>query len=131
MIFGIGIDNIEVARVEKQLENEGFQEKIFTEKEISYCRSRRNYAESFAARFAAKEAFFKAIGTGWRGGLSFRDIEISKDELGKPAVILHGKAKQFAEENGLDKIHVSLTHVKSNAGAIVIIEKRDYPLQNR
>ena len=123
MIFGIGIDSIEVERVLKQLENNSFKEKIFSDKEIEYCSSKKNYAECFAARFAAKEAFFKAIGTGWRGGISFREIEIINDELGKPTLHLHGKAKQFADKNELDKIHVSLTHLKTIAGAIVIIEK--------
>ncbi|MBW6515311.1 MAG: holo-ACP synthase [Candidatus Cloacimonetes bacterium] len=126
MIFGIGIDNIEVERVQKQLEKNGFKEKIFSEKEIEYCSAKKTYAESFAARFAAKEAFFKAIGTGWRGGMSFKDIEIVNNDLGKPTICLHGKAKQFALENKLDKIYVSLTHLKSCAGAIVIIEKKDF-----
>jgi len=126
MIFGIGIDNIEVERVKKQLEKNDFKEKIFSEKEIEYCAAKKNYAENYAARFAAKEAFFKAIGTGWRGGISFKEIEIINDKLGKPTICLHGKAKQFALENKLDKIHVSLTHLKSFAGAIVIIEKKDF-----
>jgi holo-[acyl-carrier protein] synthase len=125
MIFGIGIDNIEVERVKKQLDNNSFKEKIFSEREIEYCMSKKNYAESFAARFAAKEAFFKAIGTGWRGGLSFQEIEVTNDDLGKPQIRLHGKAKQFAQKNELDTIHVSLTHIKSIAGAVVIIEKND------
>lgn len=125
MIFGIGIDIIEVERVGKQLDNNNFKEKIFTSREIEYCTARRNFAECFAARFAAKEAFFKAIGTGWRGGMSFRDVEIINDELGKPELHLHGKAKEFADKNRLDKFHVSLTHVKSNAGAVVIIERSD------
>jgi holo-[acyl-carrier protein] synthase len=123
MIFGIGIDNIEVERVEKQLEKNGFKEKIFTAGEIEYCQARKNYAESFAARFAAKEAFFKAIGTGWRGGLSFDEVEIINDELGRPEIKLWGKAKEFASKKGLDNIQVSLTHLKHYAGAVVIIEK--------
>jgi holo-[acyl-carrier protein] synthase len=131
MIFGIGIDLIEVTRVGKQLEKDSFKEKIFTEKEIEYCTARKNFAECFAARFAAKEAFLKAIGTGWRGGISFREIEIANDNLGKPTICLQGKAKEFAVKNELDNIHVSLTHVKSNAGAIVIIEKKDNPVLDK
>lgn len=123
MIFGIGIDNIEVARVEKQLEQNGFKEKIFTAGEIEYCQAKKNCAESFAARFAAKEAFFKAIGTGWRGGLAFDEIEIINDEMGKPKIKLWGKASEFVSKKGLDNIQVSLTHLKSYAGAVVIIEK--------
>ena len=85
MIFGVGIDNIEVKRIKKQIDDSTkFKEKIFTVKEIEYCESKKNYAESFAARFAAKEAFLKAIGTGWSNGLQFTDIEILNDENGKP-----------------------------------------------
>ncbi|HPR18015.1 MAG TPA: holo-ACP synthase, partial [Candidatus Cloacimonadota bacterium] len=69
MIFGIGIDQIEVERIKKQLENDRFRETIFSADEIDYCNSRSNFAESYAARFAAKEAFFKALGTGWRAGM--------------------------------------------------------------
>jgi holo-[acyl-carrier protein] synthase len=123
MIFGIGIDNIEVDRVRKQLEKNGFKEKIFSPAEIEYCDARKNYAERYAARFAAKEAFLKAIGTGWRGGLAFNEIEVLNDKLGKPVLKLYGKVKAFVEENGLENIHVSLTHLKNYASAIVIIEK--------
>ncbi|MCK4640971.1 MAG: holo-ACP synthase [Candidatus Marinimicrobia bacterium] len=123
MIFGIGIDNIEVDRVRKQLEKNGFKEKIFSPAEIEYCDNRKNFAECYAARFAAKEAFLKAIGTGWRGGLAFNEIEVLNDRLGKPVLKLYGKVKAFVEENGLENIHVSLTHLKNYASAIVIIEK--------
>ena len=123
MIFGIGIDNIEVDRVRKQLEKNRFKEKIFSPAEIEYCDNRKNFAERYAARFAAKEAFLKAIGTGWRGGLTFNEIEVLNDKLGKPVLKLYGKVKAFVEENGLENIHVSLTHLKNYASAIVIIEK--------
>ena len=107
MIFGIGIDNIEVKRIKKQIDGSTkFKEKIFTAEEIEYCESKKNYAESFAVRFAAKEAFLKAIGTGWAEGLQFIDIEILNGEKGKPEIHLHGKAKQivgkeFQSHNGL------------------------------
>ena len=123
MIFGIGIDNIEVDRVRKQLEKNRFKENIFSPAEIEYCDARKNCAENYAARFAAKEAFFKAIGMGWRGGLAFNEIEVLNDKLGKPVIKLYGKSKEFAEENEIDNIHVSLTHLKTFASAIVIIEK--------
>ena len=123
MIFGIGIDNIEVDRVRKQLEKNRFKEKIFSPAEIEYCDNRKNFAERYAARFAAKEAFLKAIGTGWQGGLAFNEIEVLNDKLGKPVLKLYGKVKAFVEENGLENIHVSLTHLKNYASAIVIIEK--------
>ncbi len=124
MIFGIGTDIIEVARIEKQVSKDNsFRDRIFTPREIEYCEKRRSKAMNYAARFAAKEAFFKAIGTGWRGGLAFQDVEIVNDELGRPSIVLYGKAKAFAEENGLTNIIVSLSHVKDMANAIVVIEK--------
>jgi holo-[acyl-carrier protein] synthase len=124
LIFGIGTDIIEVARIEKQVSDDGsFRDRIFTPREIEYCEERRSKAMNYAARFAAKEAFFKAIGTGWRGGLGFRDVEIVNDELGRPSIVLHGKAKEFADEHELTNITVSLTHIKDMANAIVVIEK--------
>ena len=124
MIFGIGIDNIEIARIKKQIDNSRkFKEKIFTAKEIKYCESKKNYAESFAVRFAAKEAFLKAIGTGWSDGLQFIDIEILNDGKGKPEIYLQGKTKQIIQENNLENIHISMSHLKEIASAIVIIEK--------
>lgn len=124
MIFGVGIDNIEVKRIKKQIdESAKFKEKIFTTKEIEYCESKKNYAESFAARFAAKEAFLKAIGTGWSDGLQFTDIEILNDEKGKPIVYLQGEAKQIILDNEVFNIQVSLTHLKEIASAIIILEK--------
>ena len=124
MIFGTGIDIIEVERVEKQIsKNNGFREKIFTEKEIKYCESKKNNSQHYAARFAAKEAFFKAIGTGWRGGMAFNEIEILNNELGKPEVILHGKTKEFCEKQVINNIHVSLSHIKNFVNAIIIVEK--------
>jgi len=124
MIFGIGIDNIEVVRIKKQINDSvKFKEKIFTAKEIEYCESKKNYTESFAARFAAKEAFLKAIGTGWSNGIQFKDIEILNDKKGKPVVYLHGKAKQIKLDKELGNIQVSLSHLKEIATAIIIIEK--------
>ena len=124
MIFGIGTDIIEVERVEKQISKDnGFKEKVFTAKEIEYCESKKGKAQNYAARFSAKESFFKAIGTGWRGGLAFTEIEILNDELGKPSIIPHGEVKKFIEENKITNINVSLTHIKEIANAIVIIEK--------
>jgi len=123
MIYGIGIDAIEVQRIQKQLTQSGrFKERIFTQNEISYCESKKNKAQNYAARFAAKEAFFKALGTGWRGGLGFNQVEITNDELGKPEIHLYGKAKQLIEGKGITDIHVSLTHLKATASSIVILE---------
>jgi holo-[acyl-carrier protein] synthase len=126
LIFGIGIDIIEVVRIEKQIEAESnsFIKKIFTNNEIEYCETKiKNKAQNYAARFAAKEAFFKALGTGWRDGLSWKDVEIENDELGKPKILLSGKSKTYIQENSISTIHVSLSHIREIAVAVVILEK--------
>ncbi len=125
MIFGIGIDLIEVMRIKKNIAKENFTTTIFSKKEIEYCSQKKFSEQHYAARFAAKEAFFKAIGTGWRGGLSFKEIETINDELGRPILNFYGKTKEFLKKKRLDKIHVSLTHLKAYAGAVVIIEKNE------
>lgn len=124
MIFGTGIDIIEVDRVKNQIsKNNGFKEEIFTKREIDYCESKKNKAQHYAARFAAKEAFFKAIGTGWRNGMSFIEIEIVNNELGKPEIVLHGKTKIFSKEQLISNVHVSISHLKKTATAIITLEK--------
>lgn len=123
MIAGIGTDIIEVARVKKSIETiNGFKEKIFSAVEIEYCESKRNKYEHYAGRFAAKEAYFKAIGTGWRNGLAFNEIQIMNDTLGKPVIILSGKAMEHSEEAGYTNKLVSISHLKDTAVAFVIIE---------
>ena len=123
MIYGIGTDIIEVARIEKVMERDiGFRDKIFTPGEIAYCETKKHKFENYAARFSAKEAFLKAIGTGWRFGIRFADIEVYHDELGKPFINATGKAKELLTELSISKIHVSLSHLKEMATAIVILE---------
>lgn len=122
MIIGIGTDIIEVERVAKAITKEAFKKKIFSDREIAYCESQKK-DESFAARFAAKEAFFKALGTGWRDGMGITEVEILNDELGKPNIHLSGKAKEVFEQKGATHVHVSLSHIKTQAAAFVIIEK--------
>jgi holo-[acyl-carrier protein] synthase len=123
MIYGVGIDMIETARVEKQLlRSERFRDRIFSPFEIEYCESKKNKAQNYAARFAAKEAFMKALGLGWRKGLSFKDIEIRNDDLGKPSIVLYGMARELADERKIKNIQISLTHLKDIAGANVTLE---------
>jgi holo-[acyl-carrier protein] synthase len=124
MIFGTGIDIIEVSRIKTVMERDiGFREKIFTPGEIEYCETKRHKYENYAARFSAKEAFLKAIGTGWRFGIRFADIDVYHDEYGKPLIRLSGKAEELARDEGISKIHVSLSHVKEMASAVVILER--------
>lgn len=126
MIVGIGIDIIEVPRIEKQLDSgaENFIRRIFTDSEVSYCESKlKNKAQNYAVRFAAKEAFFKAIGTGWRYGLSWQDVAIINDELGQPNIVVSGQARKIIDALQVSKIHVSLSHIKQIAVAIIILEQ--------
>ncbi len=122
MIIGIGTDIAEVARIAKSIEKAGFKEKVFSKTEIVYCETKKNKAESYAARFAAKEAFFKALGTGWRSGMAFNEVEIRNDELGKPSLYLLGKAAEISAEKNIQTIHVSLSHTKETAIAMVVLE---------
>ena len=121
MILGIGTDIIEVARIKKAVEKIAFREKVFTTREIEYCVKDKT-GQSFAARAAAKEAFFKALGTGWRDKMKINEVEIQNDELGKPFIVLSGEALRVFEQKGGNKIHVSLSHIKECAVAFVVIE---------
>ena len=124
MIAGLGIDMIEVERVAIKIGKEaGFRELVFSEKEIQYCETKTNKFEHYAARFAAKEAFFKAVGTGWMNGTSFNEIEIINDHNGKPELLLLGKTSETMAGAGIRSVFVSLSHLKTMATAVVIIEK--------
>lgn len=130
MIVGIGVDIIEIERVEKAIKNtKSFLDKIFTEKEKEYFYSRGMNSEVIAGNFASKEAISKALGTGIRG-FSFMDIEILRDELGKPMVFLHNDAKvignKLVGDNSLLNIHLSISHNKSNAIAYAMLEGESY-----
>ncbi|MGD8238403.1 MAG: holo-ACP synthase [Armatimonadota bacterium] len=124
MIVGTGVDVIKVERVAHLLEGHGerFTRKIYTEAEVERCSGRRNQAQEYAARWAAKEATMKALGTGWRQGVRFKDIENYNLRTGKPMIRLHGRAKELAEELGATRIHVSLSHEREYAVAFVILE---------
>jgi holo-[acyl-carrier protein] synthase len=123
LIYGIGTDIIEVSRV-GGLVSKGreFIDKVFTEAEVAYCESKHFKHQHYAARFAAKESFMKALGTGWAQGISFDQIEIINDELGKPDIVLSGKAGEFVNEKGIIKIYLSITHLKDYAVAMVVLE---------
>jgi holo-[acyl-carrier protein] synthase len=125
MIAGVGIDMIEVERVATNIgKDAGFKELVFSQHEIAYCETKANKFEHYAARFAAKEAFFKAMGTGWMSGTAFNEIEIINDESGKPEIHLLGNSAIAINKSGAIKISVSLSHLKTFASAVVIIEKQ-------
>jgi holo-[acyl-carrier protein] synthase len=124
LIFGIGTDIIEVSRIKKQIEKEkGFKERIFTPAEIEYCEKRKTKAFSYAARFAAKESLFKALGTGWREGIKHKDVEILNDDLGKPDIVVYGKTKELVDAQGIKSIKISISHIEEFASAVVVMEK--------
>jgi holo-[acyl-carrier protein] synthase len=123
MIAGIGMDMIEVDRVAEKISKEsGFRELVFTRKEILYCEKKKNKFEHYAARFAAKEAFLKAAGTGWINGTAFNEIEILNDESGKPELVLLGETARWMLQRGNSRFQVSMSHLKTMASAVVIIE---------
>lgn len=124
MIYGIGTDLIEVDRVKKQIESDnGFKERVFTPVEITYCDSKRHRYQHYAGRFAAKEAFMKALGTGWQEGVSFQDIEVVTAPNGKPELKLYNKTSEITNSKYIQSMFVSLSHLASFAMAIVILEQ--------
>jgi len=124
MIVGTGIDIAEVPRIEASIARFGnrFVHRIFTKAEIEYCESKANRIERYAARFAAKEAGMKAIGTGWNHGVAWRDVEVCRQPGGRPTIAFHGKAADVAAKLGAVHVALSLSHTKEYAIAQVILE---------
>jgi len=123
MIYGLGTDLVDVERIaEKIVRSEGFKELIFSAAEIDYCEAMTHRFEHYAARFAAKEAFFKALGTGWLSGMAFNQVQVKHNTDGKPALILCDETKATVAAIGEFNIHVSLSHTKTMATATVILE---------
>lgn len=122
MVIGIGCDLIEIGRISRAIERAAFVRRVYTEHEIAYCQDRgQQAAASFAARFAAKEAVLKALGTGLRGG-TLQEIAVTNDALGKPEVRLSGYFAGLAEQLGVKNIKISLSHSKAMAMAYVVME---------
>ncbi len=124
MIVGTGIDIVEVARVEAAIVRFGnrFLQRVFTENEIRYCQSKHNVMERFAGRFAAKEAAMKALGTGWRGGVQWKEFEVAREAGGRPTMLLGGKAAEYAGALGVRRASLSISHTAEQAIASVILE---------
>jgi holo-[acyl-carrier protein] synthase len=102
-----------------------FINRVYTAHEIQYCQSRKLATQHFAARWAAKEAVLKALGTGWRKGISWRDIEVHNDPGGRPSVAIHGGALEVVEQLGIIDVHISLSHCRSHATAYAVAEGAD------
>ncbi|MHB1034945.1 MAG: holo-ACP synthase [Pirellulales bacterium] len=121
-VLGIGTDIIECLRIARMIERHGelFIDRVYTTSEIEYCRSRKQATQHFAGRWAAKEAILKALGTGWRKGISWRDVEVRNERGGKPVVALRGGARDVVEQLGIQKLLVSISHCRSHAVAYAL-----------
>ena len=124
MILGIGVDIVEVERIQSAIDRYGqrFVGRVFTAAEAAYCRRCAHPDQRFATRFAAKEAALKALGVGWAQGLQFVEVAVSNNELGAPSVSFSGRALALARRLGVERIHVSLSHHRRFAVAQVILE---------
>jgi len=124
MIYGIGIDMVKVTRMENMMGRWGdrFLKRVFTPAEIAYCQSKANAASRFALRFAAKEAFSKALGLGFRNGLGLQHIEVLRSNTGSPRLELHKKAKELCQNCGIKNSFLSLADDGGYAVAVVVLE---------
>ena len=125
MVIGTGIDIVDINRIERLMARWGdvFLDRVFTEKEIVWCQRRTRPPECFAIRFAAKEAFLKAIGWGLRNGIQWTDIEVENDLMGKPSFSFHRKAKEILENLRIQKALLTLSHDRPYAVAHVLLEE--------
>ena len=121
-VLGLGTDIIECLRIAKMIEKHGelFLNRVYTRSEIAYCSSRKGANQSYAGRWAVKEAVLKAMGTGWSRGIRWKDIEVVTDLTGKPSVAIHGVAKEICDELGISEVLISLSHCRSHATATAI-----------
>jgi len=133
MIFGSGIDIVNIERIERLMARWGdrFLGRVYTEREIFWCRRKSHPMECFAIRFAAKEAFLKAIGTGLRHGIQWTDIEVENDPMGKPLLSLHRKAKEFLLSRRIERTLLTLSHDRPYAVAHVLLEGKDHESSDR
>ncbi|MBX9656814.1 holo-ACP synthase [bacterium] len=121
-IINIGTDIIECGRIARMIERHGeqFLQRVFTASEIAYCQSHRSSIERFAGRFAAKEAILKTLGTGWRHGISWLDMEVQNQKTGRPIVGLGGPTREQAERVGIQGIQISISHCRTHATAFAL-----------
>lgn len=126
MVCGTGIDLVDIDRLERIIQkwDRRFLERVFSVEEIGYCAKKACPAIHYAARFAAKESFLKSLGMGIGMGINLKDIEVRNDAWGRPILYLQGAAKEILEERGITAVHVSLSHSRTQAGAVVILEGR-------
>ena len=125
MIIGVGVDIVDIDRIRKIMERQKvrFMDRVFTQAEQKFCNRYRDSAPHFSARFAAKEALFKALGTGWAKGVTWLDVEVRREDSEPPVLILHGEAEKWGMRLGAGRVHLSLSHSDQWAAAVVILEK--------
>ncbi len=125
MILGTGVDIVEIARLRKAIERskDRFIQRVFTPVEQIFCNTHGDPAPHYAARFAAKEALFKALGTGWAKGVTWLDVEVHREEKEAPTLRLQGEAQRLSASRGIHKIHLTLSHSEQSAIAMVILEQ--------
>ena len=126
-IFGIGTDIVECLRIAQMIERHGelFITRVFTSQEIQDCQSRKQATQHFAGRWAAKEAVLKALGTGWRRGISWRDVEVRNERSGAPMISMYGGARDYMDQMGISQILISISHCRSHATAYAMALGRD------
>ncbi len=126
-VLGIGTDIVESLRIAQMIERHGevFITRVYTPHEIDYCSARKAATQHYAGRWAAKEAVLKALGTGWRRGISWRDIEVRNNAAGAPIILIRGGARDVVERAGIRKMHISISHCRSHAIAYAIAEGED------
>lgn len=125
-IHSTGTDIVECLRIAQMIERHGelFLTRVYTDHEIAYCTARKSATQHYAGRWAAKEAVLKALGTGWRRGISWRDVEIRNDRQGAPSVVLSGGARDAMEQAGIGRLHVTISHCRCHAVAFVVAENK-------
>jgi len=123
-IIGIGTDIIECLRIAQMIERHGelFIRRVYTEHEIAYCSTKKASTQHYAGRWAAKEAVLKVLGTGWKRGISWRDIEVRNRPSGAPTITLYAGAREVAEQLEIQKMHISISHCRSHATAYSVAE---------
>jgi len=121
-IIGIGTDIVEIVRIGQMVERHGevFLHRVYTEEEIRYCQKRKETYPHLAGRWAAKEAVMKTLGTGWSKGVSWKDIEVRSNQMGKPAILLNGGTQEVAEKLGIDEVLITISHCRTFATATAI-----------
>ena len=124
MIIGIGVDVVEIIRFRKVIERlkDRFILRVFTTAEQQFCNGHRDPVPHYAARFAAKEALFKALGTGWAKGVTWLDVEVLRERQDAPTMVLHGEAQRLSLAKGAHAVHLSLSHTDQSAVAMVVLE---------